>query len=113
MNTLIKRIDTNNITTADFTNFVTAAKRMQNEVNEAWAAVEQAMRDAGVSKIDGEWGRIQFVERKTWFSTETLPPRFYKATLNTTKLNAMVKLGEKLPVGVDYAVSESFTKVLK
>lgn len=117
MNTLLKRIsnDPNEVVAAGeaFQQFLTAQKRMQDELNEAWEFVEQSMRDAGITKIKGEWGQVSFVPRKSWHVTGTIPPRFYKMTLDTTKLNYMAKNGEKLPLGVISTTSYNFRKDLK
>jgi hypothetical protein len=113
MNTLLKRIDTTDLMQSDWAGFVATAKRMQAEVDEAWAAVEDAMRENGIDKMEGEWGRVSFVSRKNWKVDGKLAPRFYKQVVNTTKLNSMESLGEKLPEGVSYTTSYNFRKDLK
>jgi hypothetical protein len=97
---------------AVFTQFIKDQTRLQNEIKEAWDGIEQAMRDNDITKIEGDWGKLSFVPKKTWIVGGKLPPRFYKVTLNTTKLNDMQKHGDKLPLGVTYKTDYHFRKDL-
>jgi hypothetical protein len=95
---------------AVFLKFVHEQKKALEQIQDAWDAVEKAMRDNGITKMSGEYGTLQFVPRKSWKASGKVPPRFYKTVLDTTKLTALDKLGEKLPEGVAYTTSYSFRK---
>jgi hypothetical protein len=98
---------------ASFADFVTLAKTLQNELDAAWGIVEQQMLDRDITQLKGEWGTVSIGERKNWKATGQLPPRFYKQTLDTTKLNFMLSHGDTLPAGVDYSVKQYLTKRIK
>lgn len=95
-----------------FESFVKQAKELQNVLEDAWTQIEDQMLKHNVTSIKGEWGSLSIAERKNW-KGDKLPPRFYKQTLNTAKLNSMLKLGEKLPKGASYTTTQYLTKKIK
>lgn len=95
-----------------FAEFVEQAKALQNVLEEAWGIVEQQMLDRNVKQVKGDWGTLSIAERRNWKVTGNLPPRFYKQTVDTSKLNFMQAHGEKLPKGVVMSKSKYMTKKL-
>lgn len=95
-----------------FAEFVEQAKTLQNAIEEAWGVVEQQMLDRNVKQLKGDWGTLSIAERRNWKVEGTLPPRFYKQTVDTSKLNFLQKNGEKLPKGAIMSTSKFLTKKL-
>lgn len=98
---------------ASFAAFVEQAKEVQAQLDLAWGLVEQQMLDRDVKQVKGEWGTISVSERRNWKATKELPPRFYKKSLDTARLNFMQKQGDKLPAGAVMTTTKSITKRLK
>lgn len=88
------------------------AKTLEAEIKDFWAQVKEQMTDHDIKKIDGDWGVIQFVVMPGWVAND-LPPRFYKKTLDTARLNAMRKLGDPIPRGAVYTPFIKFDKRIK
>ena len=95
---------------AQFADFVAQAKALQNVLEEAWGIVEQQMLDRDVKQLKGDWGTISIAERRNWKVVGNLPPRFYKQTVDTAKLNFLQKNGDKLPKGAVMSTSKYMTK---
>jgi hypothetical protein len=98
---------------ATFESFVTQAKQLQNLLENAWGQVEEQMLNHNVKSIKGDWGSLTIAERKSWKATGDLPPRFYKQTLDTTKLNFMLNHGDTLPEAVEMKTTQYLTKRIK
>lgn len=107
------------LTTRDITNktarFIRAlqtAKTLEAELSSFYEHIQAEMTATGVTRLSGEWGSLSLATRKNW-KADKLPPRFYKQTLDTTKLNFLYKSGEKLPAGASFTESTYLTKRLK
>lgn len=98
---------------SDFAKFVALAQEFQGQIDAAWGLVEEQMQNRNIQKIAGDWGTISMAERKNWKATKQLPPRFYKQTLDTAKLNFLNKAGEKLPEGAEYTTTSYISKRFK
>lgn len=90
----------------EFSTFVKQAKALQSQLDAAWALVDQQMKSRGISQVKGDWGTLSQAERKTWKADDTLPPRFYKQVLDTSKLNFMLTHGDVLPEGLELKVTK-------
>jgi hypothetical protein len=107
------------LTTRDITNktarFIRAlqtAKTLEAELQSFYEHIQAEMAVTGVTKLSGDWGSLTLATRKTWKATK-LPPRFYKQTLDTTKLNFLYKSGENLPSGASFTKTNYLSKRLK
>lgn len=88
------------------------ANAAANVLEDFWGVVEQQMLDRNVKQVKGDWGTLSIAERRNWKVEGTLPPRFYKQTVDTAKLNFIEARGEKLPKGVSMSKSKYLTKKL-
>ena len=81
----------------------------------AWDAIKEAMQAHDVDKITLDDGSTIALEAapKVWSVDGKIAERFYKTVLDTTKLNAVAKAGEKLPKHVSYTQGLKFVKRLK
>jgi hypothetical protein len=113
MKSLINLQDVDITKPEQFAKFVAAAKEIQGQLDAAWGYVEQSMLDGNVTQLKGEWGTVSLAERKNWKATTVLPPRYYKQTLDTAKLNFLYKAGEQLPAGAEFTTSQYITKRIK
>lgn len=95
-----------------FAEFVSQAQALANVLEEAWGIVEQQMLDRNVKQVKGDWGTLSIAERRNWKITGNLPPRFYKQTVDTAKLNFLQGRGEKLPKGATLTKTKYITKKL-
>jgi hypothetical protein len=98
---------------AQFAQFVAQAQALQNTIEEAWGVVEQQMLDRNVKQVKGDWGSLSIGTRRNWKVEGQLPPRFYKQTIDTAKLNFMQGRGEKLPKNAKLTTTKYLTKRLK
>jgi hypothetical protein len=96
-----------------FAEFVELAKELQGQLDLAWGVVEQQMLDRNVKSLKGDWGSATIGERKNWKATTELPPRFYKKSLDTSKLNFMLGHGDTLPAGAEFTTKQYLTKRVK
>ncbi|MBS4040377.1 MAG: siphovirus Gp157 family protein [Flavobacteriales bacterium] len=78
--------------------------------------IQGQMEKHGIKSIKGEnWGSMT-IRENTNFSAEDLdsvPPKFIKKALDTTKLRAHLKLSDKLPKGVEVTHTRSLVIKLK
>lgn len=94
-----------------FVAFVTLQNDLQAQLDAGWKAIADAMEEHNIAKIDGEWGNIQFVERRTLRGKPT--PSFTKPVLDTAKVRAYQVLAGKLPPGISETVSRSLRRSIK
>lgn len=73
-------------------------------------AVREALYTYMVDNKIKDLDVLTIAPKTSWNVKGKLAPRFYKQTLNTTKLNSMLKLGEKLPKGVSFTMGSYLTK---
>lgn len=95
-----------------FAEFVAQAQALSNLLEEAWGVVEQQMLDRNVKQVKGDWGTLSIAERRNWKVEGTLPPRFYKQTVDTAKLNFLQGRGEKVPKNAKLSMTKYLTKKL-
>lgn len=100
---------------ADFAKFVTMAKEVQTQLDQAWGFVEQQMIDGGVTKVQGDWGSISFndAELLTITDATALDPAVTKAALDTKKVRAYREVMGELPAGVGTRTITKFVKRVK
>lgn len=98
---------------AEFSTFVEQAKLLQSALDAAWKLVDEQMKHRGIKELKGEYGTVLLVPRKSWKADKTVPPRFFKQTLDTSKLSFMFNHGDSLPQGVSYTESFGIRKNLK
>lgn len=88
------------------------AKAMQEAIDSFWSLVAEQMQSRGITSVKGDWGYAMYVPQTRWSvkKNANLAPRFYKKSLDTTKLKFMLDRSEPLPKGVSYDKSSYFTK---
>jgi hypothetical protein len=94
----------------EFVAFVTAQKRLQEQIDNNWDMFQELMEKKNVATVKGNWGHITLATRKTLRATEPLPPRFYKQVLDTSKLNAYRVMKGDYPEGVRETTSKYLSK---
>lgn len=97
---------------SDFLQFIELQKELTSQIEAAWHEIQTTMLDHDVSSIKGDWGYISVAERRNWKATD-LPPRFYKQTLDTARLNSMFKLGDAIPKGASFTTTNYLAKRIK
>lgn len=108
LETLRTNVETNNslVPAEAVHEFIELKTALEAQIKATWRALEDYMISNDIKHLDA----LTIAEKKSWEIKGTLPPRFYKQVVNTTKLNSMVKLGEKLPKGVTYTSGSYITK---
>lgn len=97
-----------------FVAFLEAQDKAKKQIADYWAQIEKQMLDSNVKSIKGDWGSITIAERNTFaIDEETLAPRYFKRVPDTTKINTLFKLENKLPAGVTRGVTRYITKRIK
>jgi len=98
-----------------FAKLETHYKQMEKAAKEAAEQIKDAMIEAGVQRIDGEWGYITLAERTNYKAEdlEAIDQKYLKFTLDTTKVKAEATLTGKLPKGVVESKTQYITKKLK
>lgn len=107
MITLTTRDITNK--TARLINALQTAKTLQEELDSFYAHIQAEMEANGVTSVKGDWGHLTLATRKNWKASQ-LPPRFYKQTLDTAKLNFLYKTGDALPNGASFTETQYLAK---
>lgn len=93
---------------AAFVDFLKIQKQLSTEIEATWDVIKQRMEQYDIDKINGDWGYITMAERKTYSGSPA--PRFTKNVLDTSKINAFVKLNSKLPAGIKVTTSRFLQK---
>ena len=77
--------------------------------------VRVAMVEAGVQRIDGDWGYITLAERTTYKAEDldTVDEKYTKPTLDTAKVKAEAVLTGNLPAGITESKTQYITKKFK
>lgn len=90
-------------------------KELKAKHDEVIEQIRTAMADAGVNKIEGDWGYITLAERTTYKADdlEAVDPKYTKPTLDTAKVKAEAVLTGQLPAGVVESKTQYITKKLK
>lgn len=96
---------------ARFIEFVVLQDWLQGQLDAGWKELADSMEEHGIDKIDGDWGYIQFVERRTLKGKPT--PSFSKPVIDTSKVRAYETLAGKLPPGITETISRSLRKSIK
>lgn len=98
-----------------FGEFLRSMKEYEKNSKILWSTVEEQMIKHDIKSIKGDWGSITIAER-TNYSTEdinSVPPKFIKKALDTTKIRAQAKLSGKLPKGIIATGTQYLTKRIK
>ena len=85
-------------------------KELDAQRKDAEAQLINAMEDAGIDKISGDWGYITKATRKSFKMTGEVAPEFLKSALDSKKVNAHVTLEGELPAGVEQSETVYLTK---
>lgn len=90
-------------------------KELKAKHDEVIEQIRVAMADAGVNKIEGDWGYITLAERTTYKADDldAVDPKYTKPTLDTAKVKAEAVLTGQLPAGVVESKTQYITKKLK
>lgn len=94
------------VMTEAVTDFLALKADLEAEIKATWNAIEAYMLKNDIKTV----GQLTIAERKSWKVQGQLPPRFYKQTLDTTRLNFMLEHGDNLPAGASYSVKPYLTK---
>lgn len=94
----------------EFVAFVKAQKRLQEQLDNNWAMIQELMEKKNVATVKGNWGHITLATRKTLNATQPLPPRFYKQVLDTSKLTAYKTMHGDYPENVALTTSKYLSK---
>lgn len=94
----------------EFVAFVMAQKRLEEQVKNNWALIQKLMEDKKVATVKGDWGFLTLGNKKSLVATEPLPPRFYRLSLDSAKLEAYKKLHGEYPKNVQRTDSRYLAK---
>lgn len=86
--------------------FMELKTNLEAELKATWKAIEAYMIDNDIKDIYN----LTIAEKKSWKATGTLPPRFYKQTLDTARLNFAYEHGDKLPKNASFTTTQYLTK---
>jgi hypothetical protein len=86
--------------------FMELKSSIEGELKATWNALQDYMLDNDIKTIEN----LTIAEKKTWKAERQLPPRFYKQTLDTSRLTFMLEHGDALPKGVAFKTSKYLTK---
>lgn len=98
--------------TPSLLNFLQVAKELEEQIEASYAYLKEQMVQNDVRAVKGEWGSLTIAERLNWKAIDTVAPRFYKKTLDTSKLKAYYIAMNRLPNGVDVSTTKYLTKRL-
>lgn len=96
-----------------FIDFLRYQAEVQAEIEATWDVIKDRMDKYGVTKMSGDWGYITMAERKSFKATGKVAPRFFKQTLDSTKVSAYKKISGHLPAGVDQSTTKFLQKRIK
>lgn len=96
-----------------FLDFLRYQAEVQAEIEATWAVVRERMDKYDVTKLSGDWGYITMAERRSFKATGKVAPRFFKQTLDSTKVSAYEKISGHLPAGVDQSSTKFLQKRIK
>lgn len=92
-----------------FLDFLALQAQMTTEFDKTWAVIKERMEQYDITKISGDFGYITVAERKNYSGTPA--PTFFKRVLDTSKINAYVKLNSgKLPKGIKVTTTRFLQK---
>jgi hypothetical protein len=86
--------------------FMELKTAVEAQIKATWKALESYMVTNGIKNLDC----LTVAEKKSWKIEGTLPPRFYKQVLDTSRLSDLVKHGDKLPKGASFTMGSYLTK---
>lgn len=93
-------------------NFLQVTKELEEQIEASYAYLKEQMVANNVRSVKGEWGSLTIAERLNWKTIDTVAPRFYKKTLDTSKLKAYYIAMNRLPNGVDVSTTQYLSKRL-
>jgi hypothetical protein len=90
-------------------------KTAQDQIDATWTKVKEVMVANNIKSIKGEWGSITIAERKVFKALDlaTVPAKFIKKVLDTTKIGSAFTLEGKLPKGIEMSTTQYLTKRIK
>lgn len=91
---------------SEVANMMAIKEAFDKEWKATFKALETYMIDNNLKTLYN----LTIAEKKTWKATNQLPPRFYKQTLDTSRINFMFEHGDKLPKGVSFTTKQYLTK---
>lgn len=98
-----------------FGEFLQQMKAYEKNAKILWSTVEDQMIKHQVKSIKGDWGSLTIVDttRYTTEDIDSVPPKFIKKALDTTKIKAQSKLSGKLPRGIIATNKQHLMKRIK
>jgi hypothetical protein len=88
-------------------------KSVQQQVDDAWSAVQDAMEQHNVKSIKTDAGSITLAERTSYKTTAELPDEFYKRAPDVKKIGEHHTLLDELPPGVTAQTTRYLIKRIK
>jgi len=96
-----------------FQKFLDLQESVYEKASEVWKYVEEQMIEHEIKQLKGEFGTVSIAERLNWKTDDTLPSKFYKKVVDTTKLSNTYRLEGKAPKGATPSTTKYLTKRLK
>jgi hypothetical protein len=94
----------------EFITFVTAQKRLQEQLDNNWKMLKELMEKKEVGTVKGSWGYVTLANKKSLVALKPLPPRFYKTVLDTSKIEAYKKIKGEYPKNIQRTDSKYLAK---
>jgi hypothetical protein len=96
-----------------FRQFLELSKTVPAQIDAAWKQIEAQMIEHNIKSLKGDYGSITIAEKLAWDTTDELPAKFYKKTVDTKKLSDTYRLEGRAPKGATPKTSKYLTKRLK
>jgi hypothetical protein len=96
-----------------FRNFMQLKKTVDEQATLFWSSVESQMIQHDIKSIKGDWGSVTIAEKLKWDTSDELPAKFYKKTVDTKKLSDTYKLEGKAPKGATPSYIKYLTRRIK
>lgn len=92
--------------TPELIKYLQITKSLKSQIKASESYLRDQMVDNGIKNFKGDWGSMSLARGLKWSVIGSLAPRFYKKTIDTSRLKAYYVAMNKLPNGVD--VSETY-----
>jgi hypothetical protein len=96
-----------------FLDFIAIQKQLTAEFDKTWAVIREQMDKHDITKIEGDFGVIQYVPYPTYSVDGKVAPRFFKKVLDGAEIKHYMKKHSKAPAGVEVNTSLRFRKNIK
>ena len=91
-----------------------ALKAAQQEIDETWGRVRDAMIEHNVKSFKGDFGSLTIVDRTDWDVDESkLPEEFFKRVPDKAKITSTYQLEGEAPVGTTKKTTTYLRKTIK